>query len=171
MTGAANDPKEDEGEENTAGNRMRLARDPVGGSHGREHENFPTSVPRTLGILGGAAGRLTKQATTLSEEINAPRSGTTAQELHRVLMGGNQMLHSTVGGGNGMGGATGTTAAPTAGQHQGAGRDSTGWSALKEAVKCFGPAATKQEFLEKLLKLQSDVGVGWGGQKSASHLK
>ena len=74
-----NNPEEDEGEENTAGNRRRTTRDPVGGSNGREHENFPTSVPRTLGIQRGVAGRLTKQPNKLSEEINAPRSGTTAQ--------------------------------------------------------------------------------------------
>ena len=34
----------------------------------------------------------------------------------------------------------------------------TGWSALTEAVKCFGPAAITQEFSEKLLKWQADVG-------------
>ena len=69
----------------------------------------------------GAAGRLTKQATTLPEEGNAPRAGTTAQELHRVMMGGNRMLQNSVRGGNGMGGATETTAAPTAKQQQGVG--------------------------------------------------
>ena len=37
---------------------------------------------------------------------------------------------------------------------------STGWSALTEAVKIFGPAATTQEFLKKLLKWQVDVGGG-----------
>ena len=45
-----------------------------------------------------------------------------------------------------MGGGTVTTAAPTAGQQQGAGKGSTGWSDLTEAVKMFGPAATTQEF-------------------------
>ena len=56
------------------------------------------------------------------------------------------MLQNTVEGGNRIGGGTGTTAAPTAGQQQGARRRSTGWSALTKAVKCFGTAATTQEF-------------------------
>ena len=55
-------------------------------------------------------------------------------------MGVNLILHNTVGGRNGMGGWTGTTAALTAGQKQGAGRGSMGRSALTEAVKMFGPA-------------------------------
>ena len=63
-----------------------------------------------------------------------------------VLMGGNLMLHNIVMGGNGMGVGTGTTSAPTAGWQQGAGRGSTGWSALTEAMKMFGPAATTHEF-------------------------
>ena len=84
----------------------------------------PASVPRTLGIPGGADGRLTQQATMLPAEGYAPRAGTTAQDLHRALMGGNLTLHSTVVGGKGMGGVTGTSAAPTAGQKQGAGRGS-----------------------------------------------
>ena len=61
-------------------------------------------------------------------------------------MGENPMLHNIVRGGNGIGGATGTTTALTAGQKQGAGRGIAGWSVLKEAVKCFGPAAATQEF-------------------------
>ena len=56
-----------------------------------------------------------------------------------------------------MGGVTGTTAAPTEGQQQGAGRGSTGWLLLTEAVEMFGPAATTQEFSKKLLKRQADV--------------
>ena len=56
------------------------------------------------------------------------------------------MLHNIVRGGNGIGGATGTTTALTAGQKQGAGRGIAGCSVLKEAVKCFGPAAATQEF-------------------------
>ena len=104
------------------------------------------SAPHTLEIPGGASGRLTKQATPLLAEGNAPRLGTTAQELPRVMIEGNQMLHNTFGGANGMGGATGTAAEPTAGQQQGAGRGSTGWSALTEDVKMFGLAAITQEF-------------------------
>ena len=56
------------------------------------------------------------------------------------MMRRNSLLHNTFGGGNGMGGETGTTAAPTEGQQQGAWRLITGWSALTEAVKMFGPA-------------------------------
>ena len=52
----------------------------------------------------------------------------------------------TVQGGNGMVGGTETTATPTSVKHKGAGRGSTGWSALTEAVKMFGPAAITQEF-------------------------
>ena len=99
-----------------------------------------------LGIPEGVAGRFTKQDTKLIEEVNTPIAGKKLQALHRVLMGGNPMLNNTVRGGNGMGGGTGTTAAPTAGQQQGAGRGSTGWSAPTEATKMFGSAATTQEF-------------------------
>ena len=63
-------------------------------------------------------------------------------------MGGKPILKNTVRGGNGIGGGTGTTAAPTSGHQQGAERGSIGWSALTEAVKCFGPAAITQEFLK-----------------------
>ena len=80
-----------------------------------------------------------------------------------VLMGGNQMLQNTVGGVNGMGGGIGTTAAPTAGHQQGTGRGSTGWSALTEAVKMFGTAATTQEF-SKNSKME---GRCWGGFNKA----
>ena len=55
-----------------------------------------------------------------------------------------------VGGGNIMRGGTGTTAAPIVGQKQGAGRGSTGWSALTESVKMFGPAAITQDFSKKI---------------------
>ena len=68
------------------------------------------------------------------------------------------MLQDTVRGGNGMGGWTGTTAALTEWQQQGWGRGSTGWSALKKAVKMFGPAAITQELSKKLLKCHADVG-------------
>ena len=85
------------------------------------------SAPRTLGIPRGAAGSLTKQATTLPAEGNAPRTGTAAQELNRVLMGGNRMQKNTVRRGNVMGGATGTAAAPTEGHQQGAGTGVIGW--------------------------------------------
>ena len=106
--------------------------------------------------------------TTLPAEGNTTRAGTKAQALHRVMMGGNPILLSTVGGGNGMGGGTGTTAAPTAGQQQGTGRGSTGWSVLTEAVNYFGTASITQEFSKKLLKWQADVG---GSRQSAPRLK
>ena len=67
-TGIAKDPKEDDEEENAAGNRKQPARNPVGGSHGWGNENAPTLSPSTLGIHGGAVGRFTKQATTLPVE-------------------------------------------------------------------------------------------------------
>ena len=73
-------------------------------------------------------------------------------------MGGNHILQNTIRGGNGMGGGTETTAAPTSGQHQGAGRGSTGCSALTETVKMFGPVEITQEFSKKLLKWQAAVG-------------
>ena len=62
----------------------------------------------------------------MPEEGNVPRAVTTAYELYRVLVVGNQMLHNIVGGGNGMGGETGTTAASKVGQQQGAGRGGKG---------------------------------------------
>ena len=101
-------------------------------------------------------------------EVNTTSAGKKSQALHRVLMGVNQMLQNTDGGGNGMGGGKGTTAAPRAGHQKGAGRGSTGWSALTESMKMFGPAAFTQEFLKKLLKWQADVG---GIRKSAPRLK
>ena len=111
-----------------------------------------------MGLPGGATGRFTKQATTLPTEGNTPSAGTKSQALNRVLMGGNPMLNNTSGRGNGMGGGTGKTAAPTSGHQQGTGRGSTGWSALTEAVKTVGPASITQEFSKKLLKWQADVG-------------
>ena len=135
-----------------AGNCKQPERNRAGGSHGWGNENAPTSSPSKLSIPGGATGRFTKQATTLSAEVNTPSAGTKAQALHRVLMGENLMLQNKIGGEDGMGGGIGTTAAPTAGQNQGAGRGSTGWSALTEAVKMFGPAAITQELSKKLLK-------------------
>ena len=61
-------------------------------------------------------------------------------------MGENSILKNTIGGGNELGGGTGTISSPTVGQKQGGGRGSTGWSALTEAVKMFRPAAITQEF-------------------------
>ena len=45
-----------------------------------------------------------------------------------------------------------------AGNQQGAGGGNTGWSALTDAVKMFGPAEITQEFLKELLKCQAYVG-------------
>ena len=74
------------------------------------------------------------------------------------------MLYNTVGVGNGIGGSTGTTTAPTAGHQQGVGRGITGSSALTEAMKCFGPAAITHEFSKKLLKWQADLRGGGGDE-------
>ena len=124
-TGIENYPEGGEEEENTSGNRKQQARKPVRGSHIWGNENAPTSGPSTLGIHGGVAGIFTKQATTLPAEGKTPSAGKKTQALHRVMMGGNPILKNAVRGGNGMGGGIGTTAAPTAGQKQGAGRGST----------------------------------------------
>ena len=102
-----------------------------------------------MGIPGGAAGKFIKQETTLPAEVNTPSAGTKSQSLHRVMMVGNPMLQNTVGGRNIMVGGIGTTAAPRAGQQKSAGRGSTGWSELIEAVQIFGTAATTQNFPKK----------------------
>ena len=75
--GTAKNPGEDEEEDNAAGNCKQPGRNPIGVSHGWGKKNMPTPAPQTLGILGGADGRLTKQATTLPTEGNEPRAGTT----------------------------------------------------------------------------------------------
>ena len=125
VTATANEIEEEKEEKNTAGNCKQPARNPVRGGYGWVNENAPMSAPLTLGIPWGADRSLTKQETVFPAEVNAPRTGTAAQELNGVLMGGNRMLKNTVGRGYGMGGATGTAAAPTVGQQQGAGRGGT----------------------------------------------
>ena len=117
-------------------------RNTVGVNHGWGNESALMSAPSTLGIPGGAAVIFTKQATTLPDEGNTPSAGTTAQAIHMVLMGGNLILQNTVREGNIIGGGTGTTVEPTAGQQQGAERGGTGWSELTEAVKISVPAST-----------------------------
>ena len=92
-----------------------------GGNQVWENENELTSPPSTMGIHRGEARIFTKQATTLPEEGNKKSAGTKAQALHMVLMGENPILKNTIGGGNELGGVTGTMAAPKAGQQQGAG--------------------------------------------------
>ena len=82
----------------------------------------------------------------MTEEGNKKNTVTKARELHRVLMGENPNLPNPIGVGNKWGGGTGTVAALTAGHNQGAGGGNTGWSALTETVKMFGPAAITQEF-------------------------
>ena len=85
-----------------------------------------------LGIPRGVAVRPTERATTFPAGGDAPKAGTTAQDLHKEMMGGNRTLQSTVMEGNEFGGTTGTgsVAAPEAGQQQCAGKGSMGWSAL-----------------------------------------
>ena len=161
VTGTANKRKEEEAKDNLARNCMQRARNPVEqatgdvetifvGVNGWGNESAPPLAAHTMGITGDAAVMITQQATTFPAGGNAPMAGTTLQNLNKALMGGNPTLHNTVVRGNGMGGSTGTVAAPpatlTTGQHQCASRGSTGWSALTEAVKMFGPAATTQEF-------------------------
>ena len=126
-TGLLNEPKEEEEEEYAARNRKQPARNPIGGNQGWENENEPTSAPSTLGIHGGAAGRFTKQATTLLEEGKKQNSGTKARALHRLMMGENTILQNKIGEGNEWGGGTGTMAALTAGNQQGAEEGDTGW--------------------------------------------
>ena len=113
---------------------------------------------------------ITQQATTLPAGGNAPMAGKTAQNIHRALMGENSTLHNTVVGGNIMGGATGTAAAPLEalieGHKQCTGRGSTGLSALTEAVKCFGPAATTQDFR----KTNEMAGGCWEGVDKVRHV-
>ena len=116
----------------------------------RGNKSEPLLAPRTLGIPGFAGAMITKQATTLPAGRYAPMAGTTSHNLHRALVEVNITLHNTVFGGNGMGGATGAAAAPpetpAAGKQKCVWRGRKGWSAVTEAVKSFGPAATTQEF-------------------------
>ena len=79
----------------------------------------------------------------LPEEVNKQNTGTKARALHIMMIGENPILHHTIGGGNEWGGGTGTMEALTAWHQQGARGGNTGWSALTEAVKMFGPAAIK----------------------------
>ena len=74
-TGITNKLEEYGEEENAAGNFKQLARNPVGGSHGWVNENALMSPPSMMGILRGAAGRFTKQVTTLPVEGNTPSAG------------------------------------------------------------------------------------------------
>ena len=69
-TGLGNEPEEEEEKKFAAGNLKQPARNPVGGNQGLENENEPTLDQSTLEIHGGAAGRFTKQVTTLLEEGN-----------------------------------------------------------------------------------------------------
>ena len=121
-----NERAEDEVEGNAAGNSMQPARNPgeqargevktiFEGGNGWGNKSVPTSALRTLGIPGGTARRRTQQATLLPAGRNAPKAGIELQDIHRALIGGNCTLHSTARGGNGIGGATGTEAAPEAG--------------------------------------------------------
>ena len=97
-----------------------------------------------LGIHGVRAGRFTKQATTLPEEVNKQNAGKKSRALHRVMMGENTILHNTIGGGNEWVVGTGTMTELTSGNQQGEGGDNKGWSALTEAVKFFGPLTITQ---------------------------
>ena len=156
--GLANEPEEDEEEENAAGNRKQPERNPVGGNQGWENENTPTSAPSMLGIHRGAAGRFTKQATTLPEEGNTPNAGTKARALHRLLMGGNHILQNTIGGRKRNGrrdrnnGSTNSRAAARCGKGKYRMVSADGGRENVWAISNY------TGFLEKLLKWQADVG-------------
>ena len=155
--GTSNEPEEEEEEQYTAGIRKQPARNPIGGNKGWENENEPTWGPSTLDIHGGRAGQFTKQETTFPEEGDEKNAGIKSRALHRVLMGENPILQNPIGGGNEWGRGKLTMEALPAGNQQGAGGGNTGWSALTDAVKMFGPAEITQEFSKKLLKWQADV--------------
>ena len=155
VTGTENERKEEEAKDNLARNCTQRARKPVEqatgevetifvGVNGWGNESAPPLAAHTMGITGDAAVMITQQATTFPAGGNAPMAGTTLQNLNKALMGGNPTLHNISLGGNEMEGATGTAAAPlespAAGQKKCMRRESTGWSALTESVKIFGPA-------------------------------
>ena len=125
--GPSNKPEEEEEEEYAVEIRKQPARNSVGVNQGWENENELTTAPSTLGIHRGRAGRFTKQVTTLPEEVNKHNAGTKSRALHRVMMEENPILQNTIGGGNEWGGGTGTMAALTAGNQQGAEEGDTGW--------------------------------------------
>ena len=83
-------------------------------------------------------------------------------------MGENLILQNTFGGGKEWGGRTGTIAALTAEHQKYSGGGDTGWLALTEAVKCFGPAAITQEFSKNYSNGRHMLG---GSQQSAQRLK
>ena len=100
-------------------------------------------------------------------EGNAPRAGTTAQELHRVLMGGNRMLHNTVGGVNGIEGATGTTEAPTAGHQQAAWRGGYGMFSVDRGRENIWDRSNNAVVLGKTTKI---TGRCRGGVNKVLHV-
>ena len=156
-TGTTNEREEDKGEDNDTSNRTQPVGNLVeqatgevktifGGGNGWGNKSAPPSSPRMLGIPRGGFVMIEKQAAMFPVGRNSPIAGTTAQNLHRAMMGENTKLHNTVLGGNRMGGSTGTASAPVSGKQQCTGKGSTGWSVLTGAMKMFGRAATMQEF-------------------------
>ena len=133
-----------------------------GSGNGWCKNSAPPSGPLTLDISGGAVSTMTEQAMTFAAGGNSPNAGKTAAPLHRTLMGGTPMQHIVRVGNNGVRGAAATvattTASTAAGKQKFVERGSTVWFALTADVKIFGPAATTQEFLKKLLKWKADVG-------------
>ena len=106
-TGTANECEDDKAEENTARNRTRPLGNPVEQVTGEVETIFrggniwgnkraPPPTPRKLGIPGVASVIITQQATTFPVGGNAPMARTTAQNLQRVMMGGNTTLNNTV---------------------------------------------------------------------------
>ena len=99
------DREEDTTEEDAARKRFQLERNCVeeatgevnaifGGSSVLGNDSAPPLAPHRLGIPGGAGVMMTQQDTAFPAEGNAPTAGT-AQNLHRMLMGGTPMLHNT----------------------------------------------------------------------------
>ena len=115
-----------------------------------------------MGIPEGAAGRLKQQAKTFPDGGNAPRAVTTAQDIHRSLMGRNHTLNSTVMGGNSIGEATGTTAALAAPAAARCREGGYGMVRTDGGCEIFWSSSDKAGFFEKT----SEIAVGCQGESN-----
>ena len=124
MMGTVEKHEEDETEEDTERKRSHPSSNCVeqatgevytifGGGNIWGKDSATPSVPHKLGSPGGAVVTMTKQATTFPAEGHAPTARTTAQNLHKALMGDIPMLNNTEVGVNVMGVMTGTVTSPT----------------------------------------------------------
>ena len=155
-----------------AKNRKQTERKPVEGGHGWSNENAATLDLRTLEIPGGAVVRLTIHETTLPLEFKTPRSGTKAQDLHRLIMGGTRIRNNTAGGGNGMRGATGAAAATAVGHQQCAAGGGKGGYGMVSADRGLENVWSGSDNIGVFGKTTEMVGRYWGGgQRSAPRLK